>query len=67
MTDLTIAERYLAREALQRDLEEAIGRAPRGLSDKDIEGCWQRAKKYWQPERDALRRIKENGRNKSNG
>ena len=62
IAELTGIAKHLAVEVLVRELEEAIGRAPRGLTDKELDSCWQAAKNYWQPEWEACRRIKQNGR-----
>ena len=39
--------RQIALETLTKELEETIGRAPKGLTEADLDECWKLAKDYW--------------------
>jgi len=45
--------RQIALETLTKELEEAIGQVPTGLTGADLDECWKLAKDYWniKPER----------------
>lgn len=47
MKELDTESRKVAMSNLQTDLETAIGQSPQGLTEAELDKCWNCAKEYW--------------------
>ncbi len=47
MRKLDAEARRIAKGKLTDELQEAIGRVPKGLTGADLDECWKLAKDYW--------------------
>jgi len=47
MQKLDVESRKVAMSNLQTQLEEAIGAAPQGLTEAELDKCWKLAKEHW--------------------